>query len=283
MRPFAALERFFERLFERPSARLFHARLQPIQLQRRIERAMETGRLSASDRVLVPNRYVVRLNPADFDAFGELVPGLEAELAEAALAFARTHRFTLTDRPQIHLATDRSVPAGDIRVEPSFADPAAAHGRWDAGHTGADLGLADEDWPVDLLAAGPMQTGGAGGPTAIPEQSSHTMVFEVAHVDAPGAMLRQVGPDGRTRQVPVEGGRLTIGRASDNGLVVRDSRVSRYHARLQARRGALVFTDLGSTNGSRVNGARVGEVVLGEGDRIEIGDTTLIVESTSGG
>ncbi len=283
MRPFAALERFFERLFERPSARLFHARLQPIQLQRRIERAMETGRLSASDRILVPNRYVVRLNPADIDAFGELVPGLEAELAESALAFARAHRFTLTDRPQIHLAADRVIAAGDIRVDPSFVDPTAAHGQWDASRLAPGIGLAEEDWPVDWPDAGPLDLGGAPAALIGTPGSSHTMVFEVAHVDAPEAMLRQVGADGSSRQVAVDGGRLTIGRAADNGLVVRDSRVSRYHARLQARRGALVFTDLGSTNGSRVNGIRVGEVVLGEGDRIEIGNTTLIVESTPGG
>ena len=42
MPPLTAVERFFERLFERPSARLFRARLQPIQIQHRIERAMES-------------------------------------------------------------------------------------------------------------------------------------------------------------------------------------------------------------------------------------------------
>jgi 4-aminobutyrate aminotransferase-like enzyme len=65
----AALERFFERLFERPTARFFRTRLQPVQLQRRIERAMESERLAASDRTLVPNRYTVHLNPDDVAAF----------------------------------------------------------------------------------------------------------------------------------------------------------------------------------------------------------------------
>ena len=41
MRPFAALERFLERLFERPSARLLGARLEPVTLARRLERAMD--------------------------------------------------------------------------------------------------------------------------------------------------------------------------------------------------------------------------------------------------
>ncbi|MFL5749472.1 MAG: FhaA domain-containing protein, partial [Chloroflexota bacterium] len=56
MRPLASLERFFERLFEGQSARLFHTKLQPIQLQRRVERAMESGRRRDGDRTVVPQR-----------------------------------------------------------------------------------------------------------------------------------------------------------------------------------------------------------------------------------
>ena len=72
--------------------------------------------------------------------------------------------------------------------------------------------------------------------------------------------------------------RPTIGRAADNDVVMVDGRVSRHHARLTGRRGTLVYLDLGSTNGSRVNGVSVEELVLGEGDRIEIGDTVIVVE-----
>src|SRR3954453_7655183 len=122
MRPFAAVERFFERVFERPSARLFHARLQPIQLQRRVERAMETGRLNASDRVVVPNRYLVRVSPSDLHAFGDLADALELELADAALRFARAHHYTVSDRPAVRLIDDPSVDAGDVRVEATFSD-----------------------------------------------------------------------------------------------------------------------------------------------------------------
>jgi pSer/pThr/pTyr-binding forkhead associated (FHA) protein len=54
--------------------------------------------------------------------------------------------------------------------------------------------------------------------------------------------------------------------------------VSRHHGRITGRRGTLVYVDLGSTNGSRVNGVPVTEVVLGAGDRLEMGDTALVVE-----
>jgi len=272
MRPFAALERFFERLFERPTARLFHTRLQPIQLQRRVERAMESGRLSSADRIAVPNRFLVSLSPVDLGEFGDLVPGLEAELADAALSFARAHHFTLADRPRVRLTPDPRVATGDIRVRAEFGDP---------GASGRAAGPADDRAEPNALAAPVANPEPARATPSGPTPPPHTMVFEVPRVDAPVAILRERSADGVEREVTVNGRPLTIGRASDNGLVLHDTRVSRYHGRLQARQGALVYTDLGSTNGSRVNGVPVDEVALGAGDRLEVGDTVLVVESAA--
>jgi hypothetical protein len=151
------------------------------------------------------------------------------------------------------------VAVGEVRVAARFADPDRSP------RPAAEPSTAGEAEPDDL------------------HQPTRTMVFEVPVVEGPMARLREIRPDGTQREVDVDGALLTIGRASDNGLVIHDSRISRHHARLQARRGTLVLTDLGSTNGSRVNGARVDEVVLGEGDRIELGDTVLVVESVSAG
>lgn len=260
MPPLAAIERFFERLFERPSARLFRARLQPIQVQRRIERAMEGERLAAADRTLVPNRFVVHLHPSDLAGFGDMTTSLAAELADGALLFARTRRYTLVDRPRVDLLADPTVERSDIRVEARFADPIAGRERRD---------LESPDAGGDGAVA---TIGLAGGPT-------DTMVFTVPRTSAPSARLRVIASDGRETLCEFDGTSLTVGRAADNDLVLPDGRVSRHHARLSGRRGTLVYSDLGSTNGSRVNGVAVSELVLGEGDRIEIGDTVLIVES----
>jgi hypothetical protein len=253
MPPLTAIERFFERLFERPSARLFRARLQPIQLQRRIERAMEAERLTTSDRTLVPNRFVVHLHPTDMAEFGEMTSTLASELADGALSFARAHRYTVVDRPQVDLLADPTIVRTDIRVDARFAEPIIGR----SGHG-----------PVALA---PEREGDDVDPTA-------TRVYQVPRSRTPRAVLRVTDPDGRTREVIVEGDGLTIGRATDNDLVAVDGRVSRHHGRIVGRRGTLVYSDLGSTNGSRVNGVTVTEVVLGVGDRLEVGDTRLIVE-----
>ena len=102
-----------------------------------------------------------------------------------------------------------------------------------------------------------------------------TRAYEVQPPPAPAAVLAEQRPDGHGRRVVLDGGLLTIGRAPDNDLVLDDQRVSRHHARLQARRGMLVLTDLDSANGSRVNGVAISEVALGAGDRIEMGDHDL--------
>jgi hypothetical protein len=262
MPPLAAIERFFERLLERPSARLFRARLQPVQLQRRIERAMEAERLAAADRTLVPNRFVVHLNPTDLDGFGDMTGSLASELADGALIFARSRRYTLVDRPRVDLLADPTVDRADIRVTARFADPIAGRERHDIG-SGVGRGEPDRG------DAAPHPSGG----------HTDTMVFSVPRPTAPAARLRIVEPGGGQRIVEFDGSALTIGRAADNDLVMPDGRVSRHHGRLSGRRGTLVYSDLGSTNGSRVNGVSVGELVLGAGDRIELGDTVIVVEA----
>jgi hypothetical protein len=269
MSPLAALERFFERLFERPSARLFRTRLQPVQLQRRIERAMEAERLSAADRTLVPNRYVVHLNPEDLASFGDFSARLAGELADGALVFARAHRYTLVDRPRVDLLADPTIQRSDIRVDARFADPIAGRS------VGRELG-PEGDGP----GTSPGRDGAPDGSDR--EVATSTMVFTIPRPRTPQARLRLHPTSGMEREVVLDGQPLSIGRATDNDLVLGEARVSRHHARIQLRRGTFVLTDLRSTNGCRVNGVGVDEVVLGIGDRIEIGGSVLIVEAVEG-
>lgn len=232
---------------------------------------MEAERLASADRTLVPNRFVVHLNPTDLAGFGDMTASLASELADGALLFARTRRYTLVDRPRVDLLGDPTVERADIRVIARFADPIP--GRERRVEHGSDA-IATAD--ADSVAGGADVRSTGGGPM-------DTMVFTIPRPSAPRARLRLTTPDGASRSVDFDGTELTIGRAADNDLVLPDGRVSRHHARLIGRRGTLVYIDLGSTNGSRVNGVTVGELVLGEGDRIELGDSRLEVEVAGDG
>ncbi|NMN96228.1 ATP-binding cassette domain-containing protein [Antrihabitans stalactiti] len=72
-------------------------------------------------------------------------------------------------------------------------------------------------------------------------------------------------------------GGLTIGRTSDNSIVVNDVLASRKHARLLPSPQGLVIEDVGSVNGTFVNGSRVQRSVLREGDTVTIGNVDFVV------
>ncbi len=97
--------------------------------------------------------------------------------------------------------------------------------------------------------------------------------------DADGGFLAElVLTDGRRVQIGTEP--LVIGRLPECGVVLADSNVSRRHAELRRAGDSVVLTDLGSTNGTRVNGAPVRERVLVSGDEVSVGSTRLIFEMT---
>jgi hypothetical protein len=69
-----------------------------------------------------------------------------------------------------------------------------------------------------------------------------------------------------------------VGRARDNDLVLRDAEVSRTHVRFETRNGVVYVDDLGSSNGTFLNGQRVSESIeVREGDRIDVGTTRMVV------
>ncbi len=86
---------------------------------------------------------------------------------------------------------------------------------------------------------------------------------------------------GVTRRVPVRAG-LTVGRSSDNDVVLKDFSVSRHHARVDEAGGELCIVDLGSTNGVKVDDAVVESAVLTAGARLAIGSFVMTVEEAGG-
>lgn len=77
---------------------------------------------------------------------------------------------------------------------------------------------------------------------------------------------------------PLEGDQLTIGRDATNGVAINDAEVSRKHSRLMFQGGKYVLEDLGSTNGTFVNGQRLaGPIVLKPGDVVSLGEQIVLM------
>ena len=239
------VESFLERFLEAPAGRL-GASIQPVSLAKRIERAMDTNKTYGDVGVIVPNHYDLHLHPSDFAAFASYRSSLEDDLAHGILSRARHERYSLVARPRVRIVSDDDTRRGEIRVAANVAD--------ERGERIAD--------------AAPMPA------------SSDTMIFErPAGSDAPDSARRAyllVSTRGsRPVQFDLGGHLIGIGRASDNDVIVDDPMVSRHHCQLKLQHGAYGFTDLGSRNGSTVNGQPVSQIALGPGDRIQIGDTEI--------
>jgi DNA-binding NtrC family response regulator len=84
----------------------------------------------------------------------------------------------------------------------------------------------------------------------------------------------EAGPDAGARARPVRRG-FVVGSHAPCDLLLADPHVSRQHLRIDAEAQEYVLRDLGSTNGTRVEGVRVREAVLDDGARIECGETAL--------
>ncbi|MDQ3406582.1 MAG: DUF3662 and FHA domain-containing protein [Chloroflexota bacterium] len=270
-RPLVAIERFFERLFERPATRLFHPRLQPVQLQRRLERAMESERRISHDRTYVPDRYRIALNPRDFGHFEGYRSTLEADLSEALLLRARQRGYTLLARPRIWLDATDEVRAGEITVMADVLDPA----------TLSSAAFGPPGQPMPGPPPGQPSHPPLGQPNASSPgrrfESSATVAYQVAAMPAPAAIVEIAGPGRPPQRVVFRGGTLRVGRGPDNDIVLADERVSRHHGAFTTRQGALIYTDGNSTNGSLVNGSPVSEIALGSGDVVRLGNTTLTI------
>ena len=262
--PFAAMERFFERLFERPAARLLAPRLEAVHLQRHLERTMESGAHRQGSRTHVPSRYRVLLHTADLVALSGR-EALPAELAEGLRDYARRRGYVLPARPIVKLEASPRVEAGQLLVLTDPEGPLAAAGQPNGPPAPDSIGP-----PADALTADELEGSRPAGPD--------TSVYRATTPDVPRARICVRTAVGGTERVAVRGGTLRIGRARDNDIVLDDARVSRHHAQVTVRLGTLIYTDLASTNGSYLQGNRVHEIALGPDDVIQLGSSSLTIE-----
>jgi len=81
-------------------------------------------------------------------------------------------------------------------------------------------------------------------------------------------------------RVPLGEQTITIGRLPESTIVLADPNVSRNHGEVRPRGNGFVVVDLGSTNGTRVNGIRIGEQELVDGDEVMFGNTRMRFEAS---
>jgi hypothetical protein len=252
MRALERLEAILQDLVERPQWLLTPRRFHPLALASAVTRAFEEQVLPLGDRVVAPNEFTVRLHPDDFGQLAPLQRTLERELALYVGRAADERRLTLPAPPTVTLTPDEAVRPGDVAVQAVFGEaPAVAPAATVARRLPAS-GFTERI---------PRPTGGQ--PFAPPPNGRARL-----------ELLSESG--GVVRAFPLDAPMVTIGRRSGNDIALLDLEVSRQHARIDFVPPRYYVSDLGSTNGTRLNGRPVvGRQALSNGDVIELGRQRL--------
>lgn len=236
-------------LVEGTFSRAFRSEVRPVEVARKLAREMEEHKSFSVSRTYAPNEYRVFLSPRDRERFAGYEAALTAELAGYLLEHARRERLTLLSRPVIEFETDDRLGLGEFGIQTRVVQP--------------------EDDDAD-----------AGVPAR--EQSGRTMIYSTAdRVSEP--LEERARARVKTALLMVEGRKVVVGpagailgRGRQSDIVLNDPNVSRQHAEIRPRGGSWVLTDLGSTNGSQINGRRIdGSEVLRPGDEIELGASVM--------
>jgi hypothetical protein len=226
--------------------------VQPVELARKLAKEMDSHKTAGVARVYVPNEYTVYLSGKDRVRLEGYERSLEQELAGYLLEHARRRGYDLLTRPTVAFETDERLRLGEFGIQARLVKPPAHEGaapvQGEEGHTMVYSAVRD----------------------APPEKEAPSRRAEVAS--------RAVVTVDERRYV-LEGPRATIGRSKDADCVLRDPNVSRRHAELRrSPQGDWTIADLGSTNGIKVNGRRVGSTRLASGDQVTIGTTTFLFD-----
>lgn len=247
-------ERRLEGAVEGFFARAFRSGLQPVELAKALQRyAADTQHVTA-DGVVVPNVYRIQVSPKDHDrleTFGEALP---RELAEVLVATASDRGWRLRGPVKVRIDADESVHYGRYQL---------------AGRVEVVESSSSSPSP----SRSPASAGAAGGGDQPRKRLDQTQVVSPGGSTTLSLRVHTGGEAGAT--VPVKGSRLTLGRHSGCDLALQDTTVSREHAALVRRNDGWWAVDLGSTNGTSVNGTRAAEQRVRPGDRIELGDAVV--------
>jgi len=282
------LERAYNGIF----ARAFRAEVQPVEIASAIRGAMDDRAASAGrGRALVPNVFTIELSETDHDRLVALGDRVADELIVAADEHASAQRYTPGGPITINLVEATDLETGIFRVRPSTArhvgpsSPSAApaepawvrpdHSEDDEYDDDYD-DVDEDDWEDD---------GGYAVAAPVAPAPPRPPVAPAPPVAPPAPTPRKVKASDRPclihdgHRYLLIGAINVLGRDDSADVILDDPGVSRRHSEIRVSidgpHFVAVIRDLGSTNGTFVNGERVDSEHLHDGDQVTVGRTSL--------
>jgi hypothetical protein len=253
-----SLERRLEGMMEGFFTKLFRSGLQPVEIGRRVLREMDENRTISVNRVYAPNEFLVFMSPDDYERFSKMEDALRREFSDLVIQSAKSNHWNLMGAPRISFHQNDDMRAGELAVDASLA----AEPEVRAARVSTHEPKGDNFSATRVVSSTTAERLGLSGSQA-----------ELIVLDEEGKPSERIS----VTRTPA-----SIGRLSNNDVVLADPNVSRRHAELRCRGSHWTIVDLGSTNGTLVNGKVAKEHTLRDGDRLAFGTTELIFKMVGG-
>jgi hypothetical protein len=295
-------ERRLEGMVGSAFARVFKGQVEPVEIGNALQReAMDKKAVMGNGQVLAPNRYRVTLGPSDYDRLVPWEAQLTRSLAELVQEYLDEHRLETIGDIEVFLAQDEALHTGVFGVASRMEPQAPPRRRpYDSMSMPVVADHPDEyvspfgNPPAPPVAVPPppvheppayqppvYQPPVYEPPTYQPAQQAPQQAPPYAEPPRRPAYRAQLVVDGTPRTMDLKSGSNVVGRGSDTDLQLLDQGVSRRHADVHIADAHATVYDLGSTNGTSVNGHPVQSQLLQHGDVIRVGHTRLVFHEES--
>src|SRR5437667_10769287 len=202
-------------------------------------------------RVYVAHEYTIYLAPSDREQFETYESNLTSELQEYLAEHARREQYALLSTPRVLFETDADLDIGEFGIATRMAQP--------------EKRAREEHEPEPQLEPGATMV-------YKPKTPVPTEAVSAEELGMPAEVVR-LTYNGTSREVDQQ--KIVIGRSRDCDIQLADANVSRRHAELRQEGASFWIVDLGSTNGTEVNGKRIKRAELRDGDKIMLGSTEI--------
>jgi Protein of unknown function (DUF3662)/FHA domain len=241
-----AFERRFGGLVEGAFAKVFKGDVQPVEIAGALQRETDNRKsIVGPGKVHVPNDFVVELGDHDHERLAEWAGPLGDELGAMVREHASEQGYSFVGPVHVGFEHVPEISTGTFRVR---------------------SGVVAGEAPPDPVAPPAART------TTPPPAMSRPGV-----TGRPRLILAASSQPGSSESTLDLAKAVTVlGRANECELRLDDPGISRRHAEIRVNGGEAEIIDLGSTNGIRVNGKAVPSARLLDGDRIDLGSTSLV-------
>ena len=233
--------------------------IQPVEVASALRRELDDKAMTLdAGRTLAPNVFDIQLGDSDFERARSWGVALAEELCDVVINHSRSQGYVLQGPVRVTFNHQSELRPGQFEVASSTLKEKAP--------AGPNAGAQRPGMPPS-----------APGRAPAPPQLAPAPVYKrQAPVQQKAVSNGQPVLDIEGQRYSLNASSITLGRSSEADILIDDTGVSRKHLEIRTRGGVSTAIDLGSTNGSFVNGHRVhGSAELSDGSTITMGRTEI--------